>query len=160
MEVFENLSASSRLPRAELDAYSRTVRDVTGSLEPAVISIGTTGGRGGPGGARSEPRSGGSGVIIGVKGSAATAVTNSHVVRGLGRSGGSESLRIVGSAGGALPGDVILGFGEETVRSTGDLLRRLDEPAIGRDTTLRVLKGGREVPVEVRPTEAPERTAG
>lgn len=330
MEVFENLSASSRLPRAELDAYSRAVRDVTERLEPAVISIGAAGGRSD---ARGDARSGGSGVVIGVEGSAATAVTNSHVVRGLGRSGG---LRVVGSGGGALPvevlgddpasdlavvrftaedepaaaalgeagdlvvgqlvvavgnplgfqrsvttgvvsalgrslrgqdgrlienviqtdaainpgnsggpladsagrvvgintaiiggaqgigfavpvsgsfrrvvfalitdgrvrraylgvmaasrparegfaggagvesvapnspaeraglrpGDVIVSFGEETVRSADDLLSLLDEPAIGRDTTLRVLRNGREVPVEVRPTEAPERTAG
>ena len=40
MEIFENLSASSRLEEAELDAYSRAVRDVTERLEPAVISVG------------------------------------------------------------------------------------------------------------------------
>ena len=72
MEIFENLSASSRLGNAELDAYSRAVRDVTERLEPAVISVGLPDGRGG-----------GSGVILGVEGNSATAITNSHVVRGL-----------------------------------------------------------------------------
>src|SRR5215216_6642452 len=72
MEIFENLSASSRLDSAELDAYSRAVRDVTERLEPAVISVGLPDGRGG-----------GSGVIVGIEGDSATAITNSHVVRGL-----------------------------------------------------------------------------
>src|SRR5215216_193666 len=72
MEIFENLSASSRLKNAELDAYSRAVRDVTERLEPAVISVGLPDGRGG-----------GSGVILGFEGDSATAITNSHVVRGL-----------------------------------------------------------------------------
>ena len=74
MEIFENLQASSRLEAGELDAYSRTVRDVTDRLGPAVISIGTSSGRGG-----------GSGVILGTHEGTATAVTNSHVVRGLRR---------------------------------------------------------------------------
>jgi serine protease Do len=77
MEIFENLSASSRLEADELDAYSQAVRDVTERLGPAVLSVGTRSGRGG-----------GSGVIIGLNGGAATAVTNSHVVRGLRRAGG------------------------------------------------------------------------
>jgi serine protease Do len=72
MEIFENLSASSRRDGAELDAYSRAVRDVTDRLEPAVISVGLLDGRGG-----------GSGVILGLEGDSATAITNSHVVRGL-----------------------------------------------------------------------------
>jgi serine protease Do len=72
MEIFENLSASSRLGEAELDAYSRAVRDVTERLEPAVISVGLPDGRGG-----------GSGVILGLEGDSTTAITNSHVVRGL-----------------------------------------------------------------------------
>ncbi|HEX2742086.1 MAG TPA: trypsin-like peptidase domain-containing protein [Rubrobacter sp.] len=72
MEIFENLSASSRLESNELDAYSRAVRDVTERLEPAVISVGLPDGRGG-----------GSGVILGFDGISATAITNSHVVRGL-----------------------------------------------------------------------------
>jgi serine protease Do len=76
MEIFENLSASSRLQQDGLDAYSRAVREVTERLSPAVISVGTRSGRGG-----------GSGVTLGSDGSTATAVTNSHVVRGLGRSG-------------------------------------------------------------------------
>src|SRR5918912_1737764 len=78
MEIFENLSASSRLEPDELDAYSRAVREVTERLEPAVISIGVRSGR-----------SGGSGVILGSDGHADIAVTNSHVVRGLRRVGGS-----------------------------------------------------------------------
>ena len=77
MEIFENLSASSRLEKPALDAYSRAVRDVTETLEPAVISLGLQDGRGG-----------GSGVVLGTDGATATAVTNSHVVRGLGSAGG------------------------------------------------------------------------
>jgi S1-C subfamily serine protease len=80
MEIFENLSLSSRLEPEELDAYSRAVREVTEQLEPAVISIGIRSGR-----------SGGSGVILGSNGSTGIAVTNSHVVRGLSRVGGSGS---------------------------------------------------------------------
>ena len=76
MEIFENLSASSRLEAEELDVYSRAVREVTERLGPAVISVGARSGRGG-----------GSGVILGSDGSSATAVTNSHVVRGLARAG-------------------------------------------------------------------------
>ena len=87
MEIFENLSASSRLEPDELDAYSRAVREVTERLGPAVISVGTRSGRGG-----------GSGVILGSDGQTTTVVTNSHVVRGLSRVGGSQS----GSSGGSL----------------------------------------------------------
>jgi serine protease Do len=72
MKIFENLSASSRLAAAELDAYSRAVQAVTERLEPAVISVGLPDGRGG-----------GSGVILGIEDDSATAITNSHVVRGL-----------------------------------------------------------------------------
>lgn len=92
MEVFENLSASSRLPERELDAYSRAIREVTERLEPAVLSI-----------AASEGRGGGSGVIIGREGTTATAVTNSHVVRGLRRGSGSQGgeLRALLSGGSA-----------------------------------------------------------
>ncbi len=76
MEIFENLSASSRLEPGELDVYSRAVREVTERLGPAVISVRNSSGRGG-----------GSGVILGSAEGTATAVTNSHVVRGLGREG-------------------------------------------------------------------------
>ncbi len=82
MEIFENLSASSRLQQDELDAYSRAVREVTERLSPAVISVGTRLGRGG-----------GSGVTLGSDGRTATAVTNSHVVRGL-RRAGDGGLRV------------------------------------------------------------------
>src|SRR5215208_8315428 len=82
MGIFENLSASSRLDSAELDAYSQAVRAVTERLEPAVISVGLPDGRGG-----------GSGVIVGIDEDSATAITNSHVVRGL-------RSRRAGNAGG------------------------------------------------------------
>ena len=87
MEIFENLSASSRLEPDELDAYSRAVREVTERLGPAVVSVVSTNGRGG-----------GSGVILGSGEGAATAVTNSHVVRGLAAAGGRQG----GSTGGSL----------------------------------------------------------
>src|SRR5918997_3363754 len=83
MEIFENLSASSRVEPDELDAYSRAVRKVIDSLGSTVISVGTRSGRGG-----------GSGVILGTNDGAATAVTNSHVVRGLQQRGGGERLRV------------------------------------------------------------------
>jgi serine protease Do len=99
MEIFENLSASSRLESAELDAYSRAVRDVTEKLEPAVISVGLSDGRGG-----------GSGVILGVDGDSATAITNSHVVRGLrsrrsGNPGGD--IQVTLSDGSSAPAEVL-----------------------------------------------------
>src|SRR5829696_1391004 len=100
VEIFENLSASSRLEPDELDAYSRAVREVTKRLGPAVISIGSASGRGG-----------GSGVILGSDEQAATAVTNSHVVRGLsrrsGRSGGGSSLRVALADGTTVPAEVL-----------------------------------------------------
>jgi serine protease Do len=99
MEIFENLSASSRLESAELDAYSRAVRDVTEKLEPAVISVGLSDGRGG-----------GSGVVLGVDGDSATAITNSHVVRGLrsrrsGNPGGD--IQVTLSDGSSAPAEVL-----------------------------------------------------
>src|SRR5919112_4345247 len=83
MEIFENLSASSRVEPDELDPYSQAVRKVTDSLGSTVISMGTHSGRGG-----------GSGVIRGTNDGAATAVTNSHVVRGLQQRGGGGRLRV------------------------------------------------------------------
>jgi serine protease Do len=98
MEIFENLSASSRLEPDELDAYSRAVREVTDSLGPAVISVGTRAGRGG-----------GSGIILGSNDGVATAVTNSHVVRGLRRQrDGGGRLRVT-LADGATVDAVVLG---------------------------------------------------
>jgi S1-C subfamily serine protease len=99
MEIFENLSASSRLENAELDAYSRAVRDVTEKLEPAVISVGLPDGRGG-----------GSGVILGVEGNSATAITNSHVVRGLrGRRARNPNgdIQVALSDGSSAPAEVL-----------------------------------------------------
>jgi S1-C subfamily serine protease len=99
MEIFENLSASSRLGSAELDAYSRAVRDVTEKLEPAVISVGLPDGRGG-----------GSGVILGVEDDSATAITNSHVVRGLrSRRAGNPNgdIHITLSDGSSTPAEVL-----------------------------------------------------
>src|SRR5829696_1064467 len=91
MEIFENLSSSSRVEPDPLDAYSQAVRDVTERLGPAVVSIGASSGRGG-----------GSGVILGSDGETATAVTNSHVVRGL------RDARARGRGGRTPSGDVRL----------------------------------------------------
>jgi serine protease Do len=97
MEIFENLSASSRLESADLDAYSRAVRDVTEKLEPAVILVGLPDGRGG-----------GSGVILGVEGGSATAITNSHVVRGLRRAGNTNGdIQVTLSDGTSAPAEVL-----------------------------------------------------
>ena len=100
MDIFENLSASSRLEKDALDAYSRAVREVTERLEPAVISVGLPNGRGG-----------GSGVILGTDGEAATAVTNSHVVRGLRRAGGrggrAGGIEVTLPGGTSIPADVL-----------------------------------------------------
>jgi serine protease Do len=100
VDIFENLSASSRLEKDALDAYSRAVREVTERLEPAVISVGLPNGRGG-----------GSGVILGRDGEAATAVTNSHVVRGLRRAGGrgghARGIEVTLPGGTSIPADVL-----------------------------------------------------
>ena len=98
MDIFENLSASSRLEKDALDAYSRAVREVTERLEPAVISVGLRDGRGG-----------GSGVMLGADDGSATAVTNSHVVRGLRRAGGREGrgIEVTLSGGTSIPAEVL-----------------------------------------------------
>ncbi|HSK99769.1 MAG TPA: trypsin-like peptidase domain-containing protein [Rubrobacteraceae bacterium] len=92
MDIFENLSVSSRLEAAALDAYSKAVREVTERLEPAVISVGLRDGRGG-----------GSGVILGTDGTSATAATNSHVVRGLRRAGRASRGEIEATLAGGAP---------------------------------------------------------
>jgi serine protease Do len=56
---------------------------------------------------------------------------------------------------GVRPQDIIVGFGDETVRSTDDLLNLLDGSVIERDVTLRVLRAGRETTLRVRPREQP-----
>lgn len=96
MEIFENLSASSRLANEALDEYSRVVRNVTETLEPAVISVGLANGR-----------AGGSGVILGTDGSSATAVTNSHVVRGLRKAGRGADIRAIPSGGSPVAAEVL-----------------------------------------------------
>ncbi len=98
MEIFENLSASSRVGPGELDPYSRTVREVARRLEPAVVALGVPGGRGA-----------GSAVILGVEGGAATAVTNSHVVQGIRMRGRTRELSVIQSGGGTARAEV-LGF--------------------------------------------------
>ena len=98
MDIFENLSSSSRLEAETLDAYSRAVREVTEKLEPAVISVGLREGGGG-----------GSGVMLGADGESATAVTNSHVVRGLRRAGGQRGrgIEVTLSGGSSIPAEVL-----------------------------------------------------
>jgi serine protease Do len=100
VDIFENLSASSRSEQDALDAYSRAVREVTERLEPAVISVGLPNGRGG-----------GSGVVLGTEDGTATAVTNAHVVRGLkragGRKGGSGGIEVSLSGGSPVPAEVL-----------------------------------------------------
>ena len=100
MDIFENLSASSRAEQDALDAYSRAVREVTEKLEPAVLSVGLSDGRGG-----------GSGVVLGTNGDSATAVTNAHVVRGLRRAGGrrrsSDGIEVTLSGGTSVPAEVL-----------------------------------------------------
>src|SRR3712207_2397539 len=100
MDIFENLSASSRSEQDALDAYSRAVREVTERLEPAVVSVGLSNGRGG-----------GSGVVLGTEDGTATAVTNAHVVRGLkragGRKGGSGGIEVSLSGGSPVPAEVL-----------------------------------------------------
>jgi serine protease Do len=100
MDIFENLSASSRVEQDALDAYSRAVREVTEKLEPAVISVGLPNGRGG-----------GSGVVLGSDEGSATAVTNAHVVRGLRRAGGRRGspggIEVTLSGGSPVPADVL-----------------------------------------------------
>jgi S1-C subfamily serine protease len=96
VEIFENLSASSRLEKDALDAYSRAVRDVTESLEPAVISVGASNGRGG------------SGVVLGANESGpATAITNSHVVRGIRQAAGGDGVQATLSDGSSVPAEVL-----------------------------------------------------
>jgi serine protease Do len=100
VDIFENLSASSRSEQDALDAYSRAVREVTERLEPAVISVGLPNGRGG-----------GSGVVLGTEDGTATAVTNAHVVRGLkragGRQGSSGGIEVTLSGGFPVPAEVL-----------------------------------------------------
>ena len=52
-------------------------------------------------------------------------------------------------------GDLIVGVGENPVRSTDDLLNLLDESAIGRDIELRVRRSKNELTLNVRPEEQP-----
>jgi S1-C subfamily serine protease len=54
------------------------------------------------------------------------------------------------------PGDVIVGMKGEPIHSNDELLNLLDASSIGRDTTLRVLRGNKELSLTVRPREQPE----
>jgi S1-C subfamily serine protease len=58
--------------------------------------------------------------------------------------------------GGLLLGDALLAFDGHPLHRPGDLLSRLDEDAIGRTVTLRVLRAGavQDVPVTVGPRDA------
>jgi len=100
VDIFENLSASSRSEQDALDAYSLAVREVTERLEPAVISVGLPNGRGG-----------GSGVVLGTEDGTATAATNAHVVRGLRRAGGRGErpgvIEVTLSGGSPVPAEVL-----------------------------------------------------
>jgi serine protease Do len=100
VDIFENLSASSRSEQDALDAYSLAVREVTERLEPAVISVGLPNGQGG-----------GSGVVLGTEDGKATAVTNAHVVRGLRRAGGRGErpggIEVTLSGGSPVPAEVL-----------------------------------------------------
>jgi S1-C subfamily serine protease len=57
---------------------------------------------------------------------------------------------------GVKPGDVITGLKGEPVHSNDDLLNLLDASSIGRDATLRVLRGNKELSLTVRPREQPQ----
>jgi serine protease Do len=57
---------------------------------------------------------------------------------------------------GVKPGDVIIGLKGEPVHSNDDLLNLLDASSIGKDATLRVLRGHRELSLTVRPREQPD----
>jgi S1-C subfamily serine protease len=52
-------------------------------------------------------------------------------------------------------GDLIVGLGDDAVRSTDDLLNLLDESAIGRDRELRIRRGKQNLSVTVRLQEQP-----
>jgi serine protease Do len=56
---------------------------------------------------------------------------------------------------GVRQGDLIVGFNENPVRSTDDLLNLLDKSTIDRDVVLRVRRSGREQTLRVRPREQP-----
>jgi S1-C subfamily serine protease len=58
--------------------------------------------------------------------------------------------------GGVLLGDALLAFDGHPLHRPGDLFARLDEEAIGRTVTLRVLRAGevKEVPVTIGARDA------
>ena len=65
------------------------------------------------------------------------------------------NVRAVGPAGaaGMEPGDVIVEFDGERVRSARQLARLVEETPAGRDTPVRVLRGGSRVALSVTPAE-------
>lgn len=57
------------------------------------------------------------------------------------------------AAAGLQRGDLLVSVDGRPIRSAGDLYAVLDRKAIGRELPLRVLRGGREVDLRVRPAE-------
>ena len=85
-------------------------------------------------------------------------MVQSRQARG-GASGGAQVENVAPNSpadrAGLRRGDLIVGAGENPVRSTDDLLNLLDESAIGRDIELRVRRGKNELTLNVRPEEQP-----
>jgi S1-C subfamily serine protease len=79
--------------------------------------------------------------------------------KGVGSSGGAQvesvSPNSPADIAGVRSGDLVVGFRDNPIRSTDDLLNLLDESTIGRDTELRILRGKIELTLNVRPQEQP-----
>src|SRR5919112_805434 len=78
-----------------------------------------------------------------------------HSGAGAGAQGENVAPNSPAEIAGIRQGDLIVGFNENPVRSTDDLLNLLDESAIDHDAELRVRRGGREQTLRVRPREQP-----
>jgi S1-C subfamily serine protease len=85
-------------------------------------------------------------------------MVQSRQARG-GASGGAQVENVAPNSpadrAGLRRGDLIVGVGEDPVRSTDDLLNLLVESAIGRGIELRVRRGKSEMSLAVRPEEQP-----